>query len=428
MNFVQCNLGAGVRLHLCETDKFKSLTCKMFIQQDLNEEHATSTALIPLVLQRGSRQFPSVAQIARELEYLYAASLGMDVLKLGERQILEFHFQMVDPSLLPDSEEHLERGLRTFWGIAADPAVENGRFNETFFSQEKANLRRELEGILNNKHAYAMTRFVQLMCAGEPFAIHKYGDLQSLAKLENEGVYRHYQSLIRSYPLDIFLVGTNLDVIANLLAQLISEREQVVDLSLPKGVDVAKLRYFCEGTDVQQSILVLGYRTNRTYLDDGYYPLLVANGILGEFPHSKLFVNVREKASLAYYVGSNVEGSKGLLTISAGIDWREREQALAIIKQQVEQLRQGDFSQAELEQTKVGMINSMISMADNPSSLIVRNLMGVVHGDLRSIDTVVEQIRAVEQRDVVEAAEQLVLDTTYILGPQGEVGGTNGTN
>jgi len=81
-----------------------------------------------------------------------------------------------------------------------------------------------------------------------------------------------------------------------------------------------------------------------------------------------------------------------------------------------------------LEQTKVGMINSMISMADNPSSLIVRNLMGVVHGDLRSIDTVVEQIRAVEQRDVVEAAEQLVLDTTYILGPQGEVGGTNGTN
>lgn len=103
-----------MRLHLCETDKFKSLTCKMFIQQDLNEEHATSTALIPLVLQRGSRQFPSVAQIARELEYLYAASLGMDVLKLGERQILEFHFQMVDPSLLPDSEEHLERGLRTF--------------------------------------------------------------------------------------------------------------------------------------------------------------------------------------------------------------------------------------------------------------------------------------------------------------------------
>ncbi len=96
-----------MRLHLCETDKFRSLTCKIFVQQDLEQRTASSTALIPLLLQRGgSQQFPTTLQIARELEYLYAAELGADVLKLGERQILEFHFQMVDPSLLPDSDEH----------------------------------------------------------------------------------------------------------------------------------------------------------------------------------------------------------------------------------------------------------------------------------------------------------------------------------
>lgn len=428
MNFVQCNLGAGVRLHLCETDKFKSLTCKMFIQQDLEEKSATSTALIPLLLQRGSRQFPSTLQIARELEYLYAAELGADVLKLGERQILEFHFQMVDPALLPDSERHLERGLRTFWGIVTEPAGNNGRFEKAYFTQEKRTLGRELEGLINNKRAYAMARFVALMCRDEPFGIHKYGDLASLEKLENEQVYQHYRNLSRSHPLDIFLVGTNLDVIANLLAQLITERRETVTLSLPKKVSVERPRLYAEEADLQQAVLVLGYRTNRSFLDEGYYALLVGNGILGGFPHSKLFVNVREKASLAYYVGSSVEGSKGLLTISAQIDWDEREQALTIIKHQVEQLQQGDISSEELEQTKLGLVNAMISMGDHPAGMIDRNLIGIVHGEMRSIESVTEAIRAVQLRDVVRAMHNLVLDTIYILGPEREAGESDGTN
>ncbi|HHY15365.1 MAG TPA: insulinase family protein [Firmicutes bacterium] len=428
MNFVQCNLGAGVRLHLCETDKFRSLTCKIFVQQDLEQRTASSTALIPLLLQRGSQQFPTTLQIARELEYLYAAELGADVLKLGERQILEFHFQMVDPSLLPDSDEHLERGLRTFWGIVTAPAGKNGRFEDTYFTQEKRTLRRELEGLINNKRAYALARFVELMCEDEPFGIHKYGDLASLDKLENERVYGHYQDLFRSHPMDIFLVGTNLDVIANLLAQLAAERHGPVVLNPPKRVSLQPPRYYEETAELQQAVLALGYRTNRSFLDDGYYALLVGNGILGGFPHSKLFINVREKASLAYYVGSSVEGTKGLLTISAGIDWDERDEAQTIIKQQVEQVQQGQISRQELEQTKAGLVNAMISMGDHPSGMIDRNLIGIIHGEMRSIDHVVDAIRAVQLEDVVEVMGDLVFDTTYILGPRREAGESNGTN
>lgn len=400
----------------------------MFVQQDLDENHATKTALIPLLLQRGSKQFPSTLQIARELEYLYAAELGMDILKLGERQILEFHFQMVDPALLPNSEQHLERGLRTFWGIATEPAGENGRFQETYFEQERANLRRELEGLVNNKRAYAMARFVAHMCENERFGIYKYGDLDSLEKLENEGVHQHYRELCRSHPLDIFLVGTNLDVIANLLAQLVTERQRTVPLSPIERPLPKEPRVYQEEADLQQAILALGYRTNRSFLDEGYYALLVGNGILGGFPHSKLFVNVREKASLAYYVGSSVEGSKGLLTISAGIDWDEREQALSIIKEQVEKLQAGEISSEELEQTKVGLINAMVSMGDHPSGMIDRNLIGIVNGETRSLDSVTDAIRAVQRQDVIDVMHDLILDTTYVLGPKREAGRPNGSD
>lgn len=428
MNFVQCNLGAGVRLHMCETDKFKSLTCKMFIQQDLQPQTATSTALVPFLLRRGSQQFPSTLQIARELEYLYAADVGSDVLKIGERQILEFYFQMVDATLLPRGEQQLERGLRTFWDIATTPTGPGDAFWDDYFTQEKQSLKQELEGLVNEKRAYALTRSMALMCAQEPFGIYKYGDLATLARLENGSVYKHFRSLWSQYPLDIFLVGTNLDVVANLFAQLVTERGQIHRLKLPKWVQVLEPRFIEETTDMQQAIVVLGYRTNCSYSDEDYYAMLVGNGILGGFPHSKLFMNVREKASLAYYVGSSVEGSKGILTITAGINGENLDQTLRIIQEQLDAIQQGEFSAEELERTKRGLISAMTSMNDHPSGVIDRNLIGIVHGQLRTIDQVTNAIRQVQQEDVVQVMGKVTLDTTYVLRAPQQEGETHGAN
>ncbi len=152
-------------------------------------------------------------------------------------------------------------------------------------------------------------------------------------------------------------------------------------------------------------------------------------GSWGGFPHSKLFINVREKASLAYYVGSSVEGTKGLLTISAGIDWDERDEAQTIIKQQVEQVQQGQISRQELEQTKAGLVNAMISMGDHPSGMIDRNLIGIIHGEMRSIDHVVDAIRAVQLEDVVEVMGGILcLTPPTSWGGRREAGESNGTN
>lgn len=428
MNFQQCSLGPRARLHLCETDKYKSLTCKIFIQQDLKREFAGSTALIPRVLQRGSAQFPSTQRIAEELEYLYAAEFGADVLKIGERQILEFYFEMIDPALLPREDQLLERGLEAFWDITARPAGAGNRFLEDYFQQEKENLKKELEGLRNEKGAYALARFTALMCAQEPFGVYKLGEPGEAEKLDNCEVFKHYRDLLSVYPLDIFLVGPDLDPIARFFGDLLRGRGEAIELNGPKPVAVEKPRFFAETMEMQQAMLVLGYRTNCTYLDDNYYSLLVGNGILGGFPHSKLFLNVREKAGLAYSVGSNIEGSKGLLTIIGGIDSENWSRAAEIIEAQLEEVRQGKISPEELEQTKRGLITAMAGMEDHPGALIDRNLMGIVHEQMRSIRQVAEAIEKVGLEDVQEVMSGLVLDTTYVLGPSEKGVQRNGAN
>ncbi len=415
MKFSVRELTPGVRLHLCETSKFKSLTCKVFVQQDLKAQDATSTALLPLLLRRGSQQFPSTLHIARELEDLYSAEFGADILKIGERQILEFYLQMVDPSLLPQGERLLERGLRAFWEVFTNPRGPGDRFLDSYFEQEKLTLAQDIKGLVNEKASYAITRLVALMCADEPFGIYKYGDLEDLKHLQNKDVYTHFQKLLQEHPIDIFCVGPNLTVVAQLLSSLIPTRSSSLQLAKAQERKVTEARHFEEEMDLNQAVLVLGYRTNCTYLDDDYYALLVGNGILGGFAHSKLFLNVREKASLAYSVGSSIEGSKGLLTITAGISADQQGQALQIIEEQVEALRSGQISREELEQTKRGIASAMTTINDSPAGVIDRNLIGLVEGELRTIDQVVEAIWNVQYADCVRAMQRIELDTTYIL-------------
>ena len=134
---------------------------------------------------------------------------------------------------------------------------------------------------------------------------------------------------------------------------------------------------------VQQSKLVLGYRTGTSFDSEDYYPLLMYNGILGGFPHSKLFVNVREKASLAYYVYSRLERLKGLMVIAAGIEAGEYQKALGIIEKQVEAMARGEISPAEMENTRRSLINALRVQEDSPYPLINAHLEGSIGGPHR---------------------------------------------
>src|SRR5690606_37284817 len=107
-----------------------------------------------------------------------------------------------------------------------------------------------------------------------------------------------------------------------------------------------------EALDVSQGKLNIGLALPVLASDDDYPAALVYNGILGGFPHSKLFVNVREKASLAYYASSRYDGWKGYAMIQSGIDVRNRDKALSIIEEQLAELAGGRITDAELAQTK----------------------------------------------------------------------------
>lgn len=415
--FKQKTLKNGVNTYIHSTPKFKTTTFCLFIHQNLARETASKTALLPFVLKRGSKSFPTSRKLNLFLEDLYGTNMGGDVLKRGERHIMQFFMETVNHNYIGD-KNILIKGLKAFRDMILDPLVENEGFKADYVNQEKEILKRNIESLYNDKFNYAIERCFQEMCKGEAFSIYKYGTVEDLALIDNKILYNYYRECLAHCPMDFFVLGDiDEEEITEIIEDIFSfERKEVKQVKTDfVSKFVQEPNYVEEKQDVSQGKLTMGFRTNTKYSDKDYYPLMVYNGILGGGTHSKLFQNVREKASLAYYAFSRLEKNKGLMLISCGIEFEDKEKAIDIINKQLDDIRKGNISDYEFDSTIKSLVNSFKEAADNPSMIISLYLDSIINGIQRTTEDIIYNLSKVTKADVINVAEKICLDTIFFL-------------
>ncbi len=416
-DFVKSGIAPGVDLYICPTRKFKTVLVQVFMHQQLERDLATPTALFPMVLMRGAQNLPNKLEITRKLEGLYGAELDNDILKKGERQIVTFALEVADEKYTPGKEEVLRQGLEVLRDILYNPLLEEGGFRQSYVAQEKEQLKKQIKGLINDKMSLAVERCVQEMCREERYGTFKYGYLEQVDAAEPGELLDYYRDFVSRAPLDLFVVG---DVEAAAVQGLVEEV-----FTFPPGDkftlepphvfrEPGDPRVVEEKMNIKQGKLTLGYRTNVPYGDD-IFPLVFYNGILGGFSHSKLFQNVREKASLAYYAFSRLEKSKGLMLISSGIEVEDYQKALDIIGEQVADMAAGKITDEEFENTRKGLLSQATLVEDNPYQLVGSALEGAMNGKAVNRREVLAKLQAVTKEDVVRIAGGIGLDTIYFL-------------
>lgn len=407
-----------MRIYVLSTDKYKTNTVVVNIARPLELETVTETALLPQVLRRGTRTYPTLKQIKEHLDELYGATFFANVMKRGERHILQFGLDIANERFLSDQTPLLERGFAFLGEMLFRPATEGDGFVEKYVQLEKDNLRRRIESLIDDKIQYAAERCIQEMCRGESYRLYTYGVAERIDPIDRRSLYAFFQNMLRTAPIDVFVVGAvTVDAVEQAVRRhLTFARDKVEPIPVSSVVThVEDVREVVDRLNVQQGKLNLGLRTGTTVQDDDYAALVVYNGILGGFPHSKLFVNVREKASLAYYASSRLESHKGLLTIQSGIEIANYERALNIMKEQLDAIRQGHVTNEEMEKTKTMLTNQLQEMEDRPYEFIDFHYHGVLSGVERSPKRLIEQIRAVDKDAVKRVASKVTLDTIYFL-------------
>ncbi len=413
-----------IDVYVIPTNKFKTVLVTVMTRQLLSRELASKTALLPSVMERGSRDYPTYQDLMIRLEELYGSGFSSDVLKKGEKQVLSFSLEVINDLYAP-GKDLLRQGISMLRSVINQPLLENGGFKQDYVVQEKEQLAKEIKGLINDKVNYALERCVQEMCNTEPFGVFKYGSIEELEKITPEDLYAYYEQLMAENPLDIYIVGeVEPDDAFKLVEDAFAGTNGVARRAMPPDQvqhipdDV---RYHDEKLPVNQGKLTLGYRTNTTYGDDDYVSLLFYNGVLGGFPHSKLFQNVREKASLAYYAFSRLEKHKGIQLIGSGIELQNYNRALEIIKEQVDQIKKGEINHEEMENTRRGLVNQFKVIADSPYSMLSLSMDELMGGRQEGVDYYIGKLESMRVDDVVAAANKVYLDTVYFLHAEEEV-------
>ncbi|CAM3932822.1 insulinase family protein [Paenibacillus alkaliterrae] len=407
-----------IRLHVLPTKRFKTFAISMFAGLTLDEATVTPVALIPFVLRRGTADTPETIAFREKLDDLYGAGFGFDVYKRGDSQIVQFRMDVINEKFVSSNQSLLAASLHFLGDVITDPLIDNNGFRAKYVDAEKTTLKKRLESIVNDKIRYAAERCLEEMCANEPYRLHPLGKLEEINAITPTSLYEHYKEWLDNAALDLYVVGdTTLDEVSQLVKSAFKVNEGAPSPYVRPKVDhvVKEVKKVTDRMEVSQGKLNLGLRIGVGYDDDAYPAALMYNGILGGYPHSKLFLNVREKESLAYYAASRLDGHKGICTIQSGIEFANYDRAVAIIQAQLESMKQGELSELELDQTKAMISNHLRELQDSAYEMIAYDFNSVLTGKQRSAQQLLEQVQAVTAADIVKVAERVQLDTIYFL-------------
>ena len=408
-------LHPGVTLRCLRDDRFKQSCLSLQLVRPMCREEAAMNALLPAVLLRGCRQHPDLRSITLRLDDLYGASVSALVRRIGDYQTTGLFCAFMEDRFALEGDRILAPMMELLGQLLLDPVTENGVFSEDFIRSEKKNLISTIESERNDKRAYAAGQLMRTMCREDSFGVPRLGDKESVEAIEADTLFAHYRKILQESPVELFYVGSAAaETVAALLRPLFAGGQRE---ALPAQTPF----HTCEGIhsseemDVTQAKLCMGFITPITNKSPEFAAMQVFNVLYGAGMTSKLFMNVREKLSLCYAIGSGYHGSKGILTVSAGIDTDKEALTRQEILAQLEACRSGDFTAQELEASKEAILSSIRSVHDSPGAIESYYSTSALSGARLTLQEYRAAVEATTAEEVARAARSVSLHSSFIL-------------
>ncbi|MDR1605603.1 MAG: insulinase family protein [Streptococcaceae bacterium] len=408
----------GVNLHIIQEKKFKTVQILLRFRSKMSRQTVAKRVLISSLWETSNAALPTNQQFQSKLSELYGANFATGVSKKGDNHLLNIAMSVVNPKYV--GSDTVTEAIALIHQAVFMPLIDEIGFDEATFAREKKNLLAYLDTTREDKSYVASTRLSELFFEDKNLATPSIATVALMTHETRQSVFDYYKRMLVTDTIDISVLGDLTDAEVETIQARFSEmpftdRDPLTTIFY----DQAKSNVVREKTEkeaVNQSILQLAYSHSVKYGDADYLTMQVLNGLLGGFSHSKLFTNVREKESLAYYATSRFDTFTGFLKVSAGIDASQRSKALTIIRAQVRALAQGDISETEFQQTKEMLRNVYFLSLDSPSNLIeqayIRTLLPERY---LTTEAWLEKLAAVTKDDVIRLAQTLTLQALYFM-------------
>ena len=404
----------GVAFSEIVDKKIKTSVLKIKFITGLSEKDAPLNSMAAMLIGASNSKIRTYSEMSDRLNALYGSSVYTDTSKSGDCQFISFTADCIDNRFALGSEDILGELLDIARDCIFSPNVSDGGFDRSEFELKRRELIESIQAEINNKRGYALLQAQKHIFRDEPCSFPQYGTVENAQKITPEEVYRAFERLVKTAVTEIYFVSASENPsVKERFRKAFSDIERKPQKIRLRTVSPLKDEVCCasDTVEMKQSKVIMAFKTE----NENRHACTVASRMFGGTTFSKLFTNVREKMSLCYYCSAGYVYSKGTMLVDSGVEKENTEKLTAEVQNQLNALKNGDFTDDELRDTKLYMINAVKSVNDSPNQIINWYFSGYCTGDMISPEEYTRQINAVTREEVTEAAKSFTLDTIYVM-------------
>ena len=416
-NINRQRLADNVYFNSVRDSRFKTMKLSANLIVPLSEKTASANALLAGVLSRSCEKYPDFTALSKKLSSLYGADLTVNVTKAGDRQVITISASGIDDRYALDNESITEELSLLLCSAIFEPNIKDGKFADGEVEQERRQLLEVIDSEFNDKRIYANSQLIKNMCADEVYGIKRYGTVGQISAVTPVSLYETWQELLKTATVEIIYVGDSepdkaAEVFKNTFSK-VGRAPQKISNTVVRSAD--KVKRVTEEMELSQSKLVMGFRTGIATGDSDCAAASLMCAVLGGTASSKLFCNVREKQSLCYYCSSRFDRQKGIMIVDSGVEGDNIEKAEQGILKEIEDMKNGNISDFEIESAKMAVVNAYRSSNDTVSGIENWYASQLFDGKFKTIEERSEEINNVTKEEIIRAANKLTPDTIYVL-------------
>lgn len=403
----------GQKIITHETSKFKTVTVSIRFSQNVEQKSHVARYLLSMMLADVSNKYPTKKSVSEVLDNYYGARLNVINDIIGYVDLIEFKCTMLNEKFVTTSL--VEKQIDLLNEFINYPLLINNKFSDKLFLEMKKRLILIIKNNLDNPMNYASYNASKLV---EDLVL-KIPSLEDVEQCTLEDIENEYTKLFTDNYCQITILGENCSkfkeaILNSELSKLIKDQNDH-NLCLIKNDFKRTYQDKQEIKKINQAQLVIMYNTNISVYDSSYAALLVANGILGGLPTSYLFQEIREKRSFCYSIYSLVNNYQKILTIKTSIKQENMQEVLELVEQQLQKVKNNEFSDEIIATSKLMYINNLRSAEDQISSLIAIEYRNSIMNKKRTFKDLIKDIENVTREDIVQVMSKLEKIIEYQL-------------
>ena len=415
MKIIKKRLKNNVDLKIIPTTKFKTLVLNIGFKGPYKQKDITALYLLSKIMADSSKKYPKAELLARQQDYLYGTAIQTSSQLVGDLSLFSLTVSILDPKLISSKFKLLEKVIDLIVEIIYRPNIVNGLFEQQLFETTKSNHMYRLKSLDNDKESVAAIKMKELVDDNHPYQQLSLGNLKDLTNITNQDLIKLYNELLNR-EIEIYVLG---DVSTNDIISTIEKKFKAKAVNKKLKTVIAlkqtKVKKIVENKKFNQSHLSYLLTTNTLVGDKDYYPMVMFNAIFGRTPLSKLFRVVREKNSLCYSISSSYQVNYGFINVGAGIDAKNYKKADSLIRQQLTLMKQGSFTQEDINMNRNMLVTMIEHTYDQPVGLVNQ----LVTSDLIKADTIkqnyIDNLNKVTKAQIIKAAKKVEVKIEYLL-------------